>query len=186
MSYAGSTDWQGAARALWTLQAEVGKVDDLVPRTWKLESSRVTMGPGPSQCGCVGTPAVGYVGKSWEQTRAMAKEVTRLTTEGRSHIGADTPKVPDTPLPDVREADEVLAQGRGERPTVEALASWTHSPDCPAEAIDAVCERLTALLGHNTSPPLELSDGVVMAGALASQSVASGTNIALRWTPERT
>ena len=90
-----------------------------------------------------------------------------MTTEGRSQTSADTPKVPDTPLPDVRKADEVLGQGRGERPTTEDLATWIHSADCPAEAIDAVCERLTALLGHNISPPLELSDGVVIAGALA-------------------
>ena len=96
-----------------------------------------------------------------------SKEVTRLTTEGQSLTGADTPAVPDAPLPDDRKADEVLAQGRGERPTAEALAAWVHSADCPAEAIDAVCERLTALLGHNISPPLELSDGVIMAQAVA-------------------
>ena len=98
---------------------------------------------------------------------ATSKEVTRLTTEGRSQTGADTPTVLDTPLFDIRKADEVLGQGRGERPTAEALAAWIHSADCPAEAIDAVCERLTALLGHYISPPLELSDGVVIAGALA-------------------
>ena len=98
---------------------------------------------------------------------ATSKEVTRLTTEGRSQTGADTPTVLDISLPDVRKADEVLAQGRGERPTAEALATWIHSADCPAEAIDSVCERLTALLGHNISPPLELSDGVIIAGAVA-------------------
>ena len=96
-----------------------------------------------------------------------SKEVTRLTTEGSSLTGVDTHAVPDAPLPDDRKADEVLAQGRGERPTAEALAAWIHSADCPAEAIDAVCERLTALLGHNISPPLELSDGVIMARAVA-------------------
>ena len=98
---------------------------------------------------------------------ATSKEVTRLTTEGQSLTGTDTPAVPDAPLADDRKADEVLAQGRGERPTSEALAAWIHSADCPAEAIDAACERLTALLGHNISPPLELSDGVIMARTVA-------------------
>ena len=37
MSYAGSTDWQGAVRALWTLQAEIDKSAEATPRTWKLE-----------------------------------------------------------------------------------------------------------------------------------------------------
>ena len=98
---------------------------------------------------------------------STSKEVTRLTTEGRSPTGADTPTVLDTLLPGVKKADEVLAQGRGERPTAEALATWIDSSDCPSEAIDAACERLTVLLGNNIGPPLELSDGVIMAGALA-------------------
>ena len=82
---------------------------------------------------------------------ATLKEITRLTTEGRLQTRADIP------LPDVSKADEVLAQGRRERPTAEDMASWVHSADCPAEAIESACERLTALLGHNISPPLELS-----------------------------
>lgn len=90
-----------------------------------------------------------------------------MTTEGKSQTRADTRTAPDTPLPDVRKADEVLAQGRGERPTAEDMASWVHSADCQAEAIESVCERLTALLGLNISPPLELSDGVVIAGVVA-------------------
>ena len=98
---------------------------------------------------------------------ATSKEVTRLTTEGRSQTGADTPTVLETSLFDVRKADEVLGQGRGERPTAEALAVWIHSADCPPETIDAVCERLMALLGHDISPPLELSNGVIMAGTVA-------------------
>ena len=47
ISYAGSTDWQGAARALWTLQAEIGKSSDTEPRTWKLEFIKGNYGPKP-------------------------------------------------------------------------------------------------------------------------------------------
>ncbi len=47
MSYAGSTDWQGAARALWTLQAEIGKSAEPVPRTWRLEFVKGNYGPRP-------------------------------------------------------------------------------------------------------------------------------------------
>ena len=64
-------------------------------------------------------------------------------------------------------ADEVLAQGRGERPTAEDLATWILSADCPAEAIDAVCERLTALLGYEIRPPLEILCGMIVAGETA-------------------
>ena len=47
MSYAGSTDWQGAARALWTLQAEIDKSTEPSPRTWKLEFVKGNYGPRP-------------------------------------------------------------------------------------------------------------------------------------------
>ena len=64
-------------------------------------------------------------------------------------------------------ADEVLAQGRDERPTAEALATWILSADCPAAAIDAVCERLTTLLGYGIRPPLEILYGIIVAGDVA-------------------
>lgn len=73
----------------------------------------------------------------------------------------------DSPVSDnvtTKKADEVLSQGRGERPTSEQLSGWVKSPDCPADAIDAVCERLTALLGYDIRPPMEIRDGVIMAG----------------------
>ena len=47
MSYAGSTDWQGAARALWTLQAEIDKSAEVSPRTWRLEFVKGNYGPRP-------------------------------------------------------------------------------------------------------------------------------------------
>ena len=48
VNYAGSTDWQGAARALWTLQAESGRSkEDAGPRIWKLEFVKGNYGPRP-------------------------------------------------------------------------------------------------------------------------------------------
>ena len=47
MSYAGSTDWQGAARALWALQAETDKSAEASPRTWRLEFVKGNYGPKP-------------------------------------------------------------------------------------------------------------------------------------------
>ena len=47
MNYAGSTDWQGAARALWTLQAGIGKSPDAGPKIWKLEFVKGNYGPRP-------------------------------------------------------------------------------------------------------------------------------------------
>ena len=48
VSYAGSTDWQGAARALWTLQTEIGRSkEDAGPRIWKLEFVKGNYGPKP-------------------------------------------------------------------------------------------------------------------------------------------
>ena len=48
VNYAGSTDWQGAARALWTLQTEIGRSkEDAGPRIWKLEFVKGNYGPKP-------------------------------------------------------------------------------------------------------------------------------------------
>lgn len=66
-----------------------------------------------------------------------------------------------------KKADEVLAQGRGERPKVRELAAWTKGDDCPLDAIDAVCDRLTTLLGYDVRTPLELRDGMIVADHVA-------------------
>ena len=39
--------WQSAARALWTLQAEIDKSMEPTPRTWKLEFVKGNYGPRP-------------------------------------------------------------------------------------------------------------------------------------------
>ena len=46
-SYSGSTDWQGAVRALWTLQAEIEKDPQPVPTTWQLAFIKGNYGPKP-------------------------------------------------------------------------------------------------------------------------------------------
>ena len=61
----------------------------------------------------------------------------------------------------------MLAQGRGERPKVQELAVWTKGDDCPPDAIDAVCDRLTTLLGYDVRTPLELRDGMIVAEHVA-------------------
>ena len=47
VTYAGSTDWQGSARALWTLRADYGKSLDAGPTIWKLEFVKGNYGPKP-------------------------------------------------------------------------------------------------------------------------------------------
>ena len=65
---------------------------------------------------------------------------------------------------DLKKANEVLAHGRGERPTAAELSRWVNGSDCPSDAVDAVCDRLTALLGYDIRPPLEVRDGMIIAG----------------------
>ena len=55
-----------------------------------------------------------------------------------------------------KKADEVLAHGRGERPTSEELSRWVNSDDCPPEAVNEGCDRLAVLLRHIVQPPLNL------------------------------
>ena len=64
--------------------------------------------------------------------------------------------------PDAIKADEILALGEGERPTARELAVWLSSADCPDEPFIAACGRLTALLGQQVQPPLELHDGMIV------------------------
>ena len=59
-------------------------------------------------------------------------------------------------------ADQVLAQGKGERPAAAELSRWTNSVDCPADAIEVMCDRMTELLGHEVQPPLKLLGGVII------------------------
>lgn len=76
---------------------------------------------------------------------------------------ATKPRDLSAPLPDVRKANEVLAHGQGERPTIVDLSGWLMSADCPDDAVMAVCDRLAVLLDHDVRPPLELHDGVIVA-----------------------
>ena len=73
--------------------------------------------------------------------------------------------IPDTTA--TEKADGVLAQGRGERPTAKELTEWVNGADCPSDAIAAVCDRLTALLGYDIQPPLEIIDAMIVASEVA-------------------
>ncbi len=59
-------------------------------------------------------------------------------------------------------ADEVLAQGKGERPTTQELSRLVNSVDCQTDAIEVMCDRMTALLGCDVQPPLKLLGGVII------------------------
>ena len=90
-------------------------------------------------------------------------EGTKLTAESGSQSTAKKPRGAGALLPYVWKADEVLAQGQGEHPTVAELSGWLMSADCPDDAVMAVCDRLAILLDHDVRPPLELHDGVIAA-----------------------
>ena len=94
---------------------------------------------------------------------------------------------------DTQKANEVLAHGQGERPTVAELSLWLGSTDCPEDAVTAVCDRLAVLLSYSVEPPLHLHDGVIVAEDVAISignlwdkyrgAVNAGTDV--RW-PSRT
>jgi len=60
-----------------------------------------------------------------------------------------------------QKADAVLSRGNGTRPTEKELSEWVHSGDCPSDAINAACGRMTALLGNDILSPLKLLGGVI-------------------------
>ena len=88
---------------------------------------------------------------------------TKLTAESGSQSTITKPRGVGAPLPDVRQADEVLAHGQGERPTAAELSGWLMSADCSDDAVMAVCDRLALLLDHDVRPPLGLHDAVIVA-----------------------
>ena len=90
-----------------------------------------------------------------------------MTAESEPQSKVTRPRKPAVTLPDVRKADEVLAQGQGERPTVAELTQWLGSADCPDDAVTATSDRLAALLGYTVVPPLELHDGMIVAEDVA-------------------
>ena len=60
-----------------------------------------------------------------------------------------------------QKADAVLSRGNGTRPTEKELSEWVNSGDCPSDAINAACGRMTALLGNDILSPLKLLGGVI-------------------------
>ena len=66
-------------------------------------------------------------------------------------------------------ADAILSRGNGPRPTEQELSGWVNSGDCPSDAINATCGRMTALLGNDILSPLKLLGGVIFTkGAITS------------------
>ena len=72
-------------------------------------------------------------------------------------LAAVTHSFPDA----AQQADVVLSRGTGTRPTEQELSQWVNSSDCPSDAINAACGRMTALLGNDILSPLKLLGGVV-------------------------
>ena len=60
-------------------------------------------------------------------------------------------------------ADEILSKGNGARPSEKELAQWVNEGDCPTDAVNAACGRMTALLGCDVLPPLKMIGGIVFA-----------------------
>ena len=78
--YAGSTDWQGAARALWTLQADAGRSSGVGPLIWKLDFIKGNYGP-----------RVAALQVRWDTSSAglrweVAGETDNDPTPGRYHV----------------------------------------------------------------------------------------------------
>ena len=71
-------------------------------------------------------------------------------------------RAPGAPREDATTADEILAFGKGERPTARELAAWISSADCPVEPFITACRRLEDLLSQQVRPPLELHDDVIV------------------------
>jgi RecA-family ATPase len=74
VNYAGSTDWQGSARALWTLRADYGKSLDAGPTIWKLEFVKGNYGPRPEPLQLRWD--TGGVGLRWEVVGEAVRETT--------------------------------------------------------------------------------------------------------------
>ena len=74
VNYAGSTDWQGAARALWTLRADYGKSLDAGPTIWKLEFVKGNYGPKPEPLQLRWD--TGGAGLRWEVVGEAVRETT--------------------------------------------------------------------------------------------------------------
>ena len=58
-------------------------------------------------------------------------------------------------------ADQVLREGKGERPTAWELAKWANGPFCPRHAKKEMCERLSQVLEVPVDPSVTLVGGLI-------------------------
>ena len=81
----------------------------------------------------------------------LADADTVLQSVARSYPGASS------------RANKILSHGNGSRPSEKELAQWINEGDCPTDAVNAACGRMTALLGCDVLPPLKMLGGIVFA-----------------------
>ena len=94
-------------------------------------------------------------------TEGTFNEIAAAFLEGLTEADVMLPAVARSFPNAAEQADVVLAQGRGERPTEKELSQWINGGDCPTDAINATCGRMTALLGCDVLSPLKIIGGVV-------------------------
>ena len=87
----------------------------------------------------------------------MAAAFLEDLADGDAMLSAVIRSFPDA----APKADAVLSRGNGPRPTEKELSEWINSGDCPSDAINATCGRMTALLGNDILSPLKLLGGVI-------------------------
>ena len=94
-------------------------------------------------------------------TEGTFNEIAAAFLEGLTEADVMLPAVARSFPNAAEQADVVLAQGRGERPTEKELSQWINGGDCPTDAINATCGRMTALMGCDVLSPLKIIGGVV-------------------------
>ena len=88
-------------------------------------------------------------------TEGTFNEIAAAFLEGLTEADVMLPSVARSFPNAAEQADVVLAQGRGERPTEKVLSQWVNDGDCPTDAINAACGRMTALLGCDVLSTVE-------------------------------
>ena len=94
-------------------------------------------------------------------TEITFNEIAAAFLEGIADTDAMLAAVVEAFPKAAEQADAVLAQGKGKRPTEKELSQLVNDGDCPADAINATCGRMTALLGCDVLSPLKILGGII-------------------------